>query len=434
MTFPTTAVLDDFDRDDEGPPPSASWTSQAGEDGLLVLSDQCAGEDSNNDCFAWWNTEYGSSSEVYVTLDTLPEDGLSAILFARFDSQDTDGSGYRLVYNREDEDSPDIFAVERIDAGDETELLSIEQDINTGDSIGLEIVGSTLTVYHKPGSGSWTSLGSATDSTYADAGYIGLMLGGSAARGDDFGGGTACVEVTSATITGDKCATIDVSEEYTVAADQSWSVLTSWTWSSDGLQSGQGTATAVYEWSTPGSKTVTCTVSNACSDDVVATKAVLVSAGSIRADIYAIVNAISTPDPGQVHDYKRWAVLYDDFLSKFKTTISGENFVRGCEVECGTFTTERLQFHETGQAGTIRDWTFYVHAYLTWNDSDESEKTAEALAEAIGNALDDSDVLHTSCFYYYAHEAQLVNYEPRLFGNILVHYIRIQQNVTEYLE
>ena len=85
------------------------------------------------------------------------------------------------------------------------------------------------------------------------------------------------------------------------------------------------------------------------------------------------------------------------FLANSRLPLAVRTF---CEVECGTFTAERLQFHESGQTGTIRDWTFYVHAYLTWNDEDESEKTAEALAEAIGNALDDSDVLHTSCFYW----------------------------------
>ena len=47
MAFPTTGLLDDFNRADEGPPPSASWSiSYGGPHGeLKVSSNQCVVSD-----------------------------------------------------------------------------------------------------------------------------------------------------------------------------------------------------------------------------------------------------------------------------------------------------------------------------------------------------------------------------------------------------
>lgn len=242
------------------------------------------------------------------------------------------------------------------------------------------------------------------------------------------------VAVAGVSVSEEACGEVDI--DYTFTATITPTDVTApitYIWSSDGLQSGQGTASAVYNWSTPGVKTVEVSAENAYGGPFSASTTINVSAGSIRADIYEIVSAVSTPNPGQVHDYKRWAVLYPDYLALFKFDIGGSDYIRGCDVEAGPFTEERLEFHSTGMTGILRTWTFYVNGYLTWNDADESEKTAEALADAVGDALDDSDVLHSSCHYYHAEPAQLVNYEPRLFGSVLIHYFRIQQNVTEYL-
>jgi hypothetical protein len=58
----------------------------------------------------------------------------------------------------------------------------------------MSLIGSgadNITVYYKAAAGSWTSLGTRTDSSYTGAGYVGLtMYYYSDRRLDDFGGGT----------------------------------------------------------------------------------------------------------------------------------------------------------------------------------------------------------------------------------------------------
>jgi hypothetical protein len=56
------------------------------------------------------------------------------------------------------------------------------------DEFGMTIIGSTITVYYKTALGSWTVIGTRTDSTYSGGGKIGV---GITARGgvDSFGGG-----------------------------------------------------------------------------------------------------------------------------------------------------------------------------------------------------------------------------------------------------
>ncbi len=81
----------------------------------------------------------------------------------------------------------------RIDSGTNTQLgADFTQTIATGDSFGMSLVGSTITVYFKAAAGSWTSLGTRTDATYSAAGKIGIRGadGTNISLADDFGGGT----------------------------------------------------------------------------------------------------------------------------------------------------------------------------------------------------------------------------------------------------
>jgi hypothetical protein len=70
---------------------------------------------------------------------------------------------------------------------------------------------------------------------------------------------------------------------------------------------------------------------------------------------------------------------------------------------------------------------------MSWDDSDATEWDARDYAKAVASALDNSGALHNPENYYQVGAAQCTNYEPRMFGSILVHYIRITVDVTEYL-
>jgi hypothetical protein len=76
------------------------------------------------------------------------------------------------------------------------------QTVSANDSIGVQVVGSAIDLYHKPSAGSWTLIQSTTDSSIASAGYIGIGSGAGITvepRADDFGGGTISSSLPSDT-------------------------------------------------------------------------------------------------------------------------------------------------------------------------------------------------------------------------------------------
>ena len=256
-------------------------------------------------------------------------------------------------------------------------------------------------------------------------------LSGLTALFDDFGGG-AYNALTGVVLSGPCGGKVTESLTYTATITPSNATEVVYLWSADGLQSGQGTTTAIYNWNTAGIKTVTITATD--GGGVVKTdtrEEVYVSAATIREDIYNIVNAVA--DTGNVYSYGRWAVLRPDFLSLFKVTIDSVAQIRGFFIEAGTFSEERSDFRETGASGLWRTWQFHIHGYLSWNDALTTEKTMATLVESVANALDNSDLLHANCAYYNADPVQLIVYEPRMWGNELCHYVHLLQAVTEWI-
>jgi hypothetical protein len=59
-----------------------------------------------------------------------------------------------------------------------------------GATAALQIVGSRITAYRKPSGGSWTLVGSATDSAITAGGQVGFTLGDTTVRGGAFGART----------------------------------------------------------------------------------------------------------------------------------------------------------------------------------------------------------------------------------------------------
>ncbi len=187
MAFPTTGILDNFNRANEGPPPSTNWTNIL--NGLKVVSNQCKGNVGSADNISRWNaTQFGPDAEAYATV-----------------IETADGTGAREIdiYVRADADrNPSYFL--SIDPYNETLSLwrknaagsafqigiSRSRNIVNGETYGLEIVGTTLSVYVKPSGGSWTFLFSETDTNITAAGYVGLNVYGTNMIVDDFGGGT----------------------------------------------------------------------------------------------------------------------------------------------------------------------------------------------------------------------------------------------------
>lgn len=200
MAFATTSTLDTFDRANEGPPPSANWTtavlsgSGTGHDGLEVSgSGQCKGN-GGNDNFGYWNVEtFGPNTEVFCNIDVMA-DGLFMHLYLGLTNMGVGSTdGYVMRFDKRAD--TDQFNIGVVNNAAITFLhAGISNEITLTDQIGFERIESTLTAYHKPVAGSWTPLLSVDDSTHTSDGYIGMMLRGGTQLADDFGGGTVVEE------------------------------------------------------------------------------------------------------------------------------------------------------------------------------------------------------------------------------------------------
>ncbi len=196
-SFPTTGILDNFNRANTGPPPSANW-SQGPFDftathGLQVVSNQLKaaqfGSFTRQDNY-WNAASFGPDSEVYATIASLNTSN-EVGLYLRGSSI---GSGTSNGYYLNIDLAPTAtWTMQSITSGSSTTLGStFNQSLSSGDSVGYSVSGSTLTAWYKPSAGSWTALASRTDTTYASAGRIGVGLAGTntATILDNFGGGT----------------------------------------------------------------------------------------------------------------------------------------------------------------------------------------------------------------------------------------------------
>ena len=183
-SFPVNGILDNFNRADTGPPPSANWTTswRASSGGFLVSGNTVRGNAAGDNSTYWNVQNFGPDVEVYGTIIGSPASYRGVA--ARLVSEGTAGvDGYEVVV------ADNTFYITRWDNDAQTTLgASIAQSISDGDSFGMSIVGSTITAYHKPAAGSWTVIGTRTDSTYSAAGKIGLRSEN--VFWDDFGGGS----------------------------------------------------------------------------------------------------------------------------------------------------------------------------------------------------------------------------------------------------
>jgi len=201
MAFPTTGILDNFNRGN-----SASLGSNHTEgdiispDNFKILSNVCEnGGGANLTASTRWNVEtFGPDSETFCTMLTVPVfSGDRNSLAGRIVQPGAGVDGYGLSVRKGVSDTE--FRIQRIDDAVTTDLGSgVVVTIADTDKVGLEIIGTTLKGYLDTGSGFVEKI-SRTDSNHSAAGNIGLYsweqpsTGGIKMQLDDFGGGTVVV-------------------------------------------------------------------------------------------------------------------------------------------------------------------------------------------------------------------------------------------------
>jgi hypothetical protein len=190
VSFPTTSILDDFNRANENPLSFGGKWSGPYLIGFLqfqVISNQAdpGGGTAGN----WWNVKkFGPDCEVYLDVVTAPTvSGDQFAIIAR--SVNPGGStsaidGYALQYTA---GSTPQWLLTATLGGSILNSVSITHDLQNGDTVGLSCVSNLMTAYIKR-AGVWTSMGTLTDSLITAAGYLAIF--GDSGVYDNFGGGT----------------------------------------------------------------------------------------------------------------------------------------------------------------------------------------------------------------------------------------------------
>lgn len=184
---PQTGILDNFNRPDEGPPPSANWDSST--DSFRVVSNEAVGDEGKTTVGNSWTTPFNADSEAYVTITSWDSSGVVDIM-VRYDIDNS--TGYMVSL---DVDGHFVIGeVPWVQLG----YINIGSTSN-GDSILIRAIGNTISALYKPMSGEWSQVLSISNSTYTNTGKLRIQSAGNvfAPHLDNFGGG----EITGPTPT-----------------------------------------------------------------------------------------------------------------------------------------------------------------------------------------------------------------------------------------
>jgi hypothetical protein len=191
MAFPTTGILDDFNRADENPLSfGGKWAARAGtasDSQLQIISNVVAWGAAAGALGSryWADSTFGPDCEVYATVTTLS--GTAADYVRMWLRLDTPGAsaenGYMMQWSN-DANGCRIFKENTRESYTQLAQAAAAR-FTTNDQIGFEAIGTALTVY-KNG----VSVLTITDATHAGAGNIALGIRNNVTRLDNFGGGT----------------------------------------------------------------------------------------------------------------------------------------------------------------------------------------------------------------------------------------------------
>lgn len=192
MAFPTTGILDDFNRPNESPlSDGGNWLSRnttANE--LQLVSHFARGVDATTLSSRYWSPQtYGPNCEAYVSavraVNYTTDDYVR--LWLRITNPGAAGeTGYVMQW------SNDVNGLRIFNETARETFSTIAQDAaarwgvaGATDQLGIEAVGTNVTVYQNG-----TSVLTVSDSTYTAAGYLALGVKDNDTDMTNFGGGT----------------------------------------------------------------------------------------------------------------------------------------------------------------------------------------------------------------------------------------------------
>lgn len=200
MAFPTTGILDNFNRANEQPVGGGWNVNSIAGPGVIptlrVVSNQLANDAGGGTSGQYWDTQFGPDIETFATIGVKPpaDNSNIAVLYARGQNLGTTSLDGYVLYVFNNGTTERFLRIYREDDGNDTLLVTAQMtdgDYEVGDKVGIRVVGSTITAWENIAGAGWVQQATATDSTYAGLGYCGFVwLDGTTGRMDDFGGGT----------------------------------------------------------------------------------------------------------------------------------------------------------------------------------------------------------------------------------------------------
>lgn len=188
--FPSVSVRDDFDRANGGL--GAGWTEIESDIFAIVSNQVVAPSAGGNIARAMYSdTRMQPDHEVYATWPTVPTAFATALTFAGTDL--TACNQYRVVINPTGATTQ--VDVRRIDGACASTTIMAAVDLGTaivdGNSFGVRVSGTTISVYWKWTDGIWYRIGQFTDANLpmSATGVYGGIAGGSPAVIDNYGAG-----------------------------------------------------------------------------------------------------------------------------------------------------------------------------------------------------------------------------------------------------
>lgn len=189
MAFPTTGILDNFNRADENPLVGATgteWGDRNTNDDLSIETNLVRGQTVGTLASRYWAAAtFGPDCEAYCSVNHTPNTAADYIrLWARIQNPGAVGeTGYMMQWSNNTSGAR-LF----VETARET-FTQLAQNASAryadGDVIGIELIGTSFKLYQNG-----TSILSVTDGTISLAGNIALGGRGTSFRWDDFGGGT----------------------------------------------------------------------------------------------------------------------------------------------------------------------------------------------------------------------------------------------------
>lgn len=157
----------------------SDWTGLGGS--LTASGGQGAGATAAADNISYLTGgSYGPDIFFGLTIATVPGDNEYVLLFARLNSATLSGYFVSIVKSS----GTDTMYIRRITGGVPTTLNSWSQEVASGNRIGIDCTGTTISAYVDTGSG-WTLVGSVTDGTYTAAGTTAVSIFNTVGRVDD---------------------------------------------------------------------------------------------------------------------------------------------------------------------------------------------------------------------------------------------------------